>query len=101
MQSLTLRFSETVRILADRARRAGLDMPAVRSPPEHPDADRTIRRRDDGGITVCVRLKDRPFAAVIADLIDAILTTNDVAPGDQQPIRRDMWKALADLGFVE
>lgn len=101
MASLSLRFSESVRVLADATRRAGLVVPAFRSPPTDPDVDRSILRRPSGDIIVGVKLKDRPFAAVLADLIDAIIVVNEVAAADQGPVRRSLWAALAAVGFVE
>lgn len=99
MQSLSLRFSETVRILSGVARQHGLQPPAVRSPPADPTCDRSIRRRDTG-VTLAVRLSDRPFPAVCADLVDGYLTVNGVTGHAAEEVRRDMWAALAKVGIV-
>lgn len=101
MQSQTLRFSESVRVLSDAARRRGLTVPAFRSPPQRPDVDRSLRRRPSGEVTVAVRIAGRPFAAVQADLIEALVIVNEIPAADTQPMRRELWNALAGAGQVE
>lgn len=101
MQSPSLRFSESVRVLSDAARRRGLTVPAFRSPPHRPDVDRAVRRRANGEVTVAVRLAGRPFAAVQSDLVDALLYVNEVDASKVQEERRLLWNALARAGQVE
>ncbi|MBX7069673.1 MAG: hypothetical protein K1X38_09835 [Microthrixaceae bacterium] len=101
MQSSSLRFSESVRVLSDAARRLGWVVPAFRSPPQRPDVDRALRRRGDGHVTIAVRLAGRPFAAVQADLIDALLIVNEIVGADAQSSRRSLWNALALAGQVD
>lgn len=101
MQSQSLRFSESVRVLSDAARQRGLTVPAFRSPPQRADVDRTLRRRPNGEVTVSVRIAGRPFAAVQTDLIEALLVVNDIAASDAQATRRELWNALAGAGQVE
>ena len=101
MQSQSLRFSESVRVLSDAARRRGLSVPAFRSPPHRPDVDRSLRRRPNGEVTVAVRLAGRPFAAVQTDLIESLIVVNEVDAADVQPLRRELWNALAGAGQVE
>lgn len=100
MQSSSLRFAESVRILSGVARQRGLTVPAFRSPPSDPTCDRSIRRRW-GGAVVAVRLSGRPFTAVQADLIDGIIAVNEVSRGEQVEVRREMWAALARSGQVD
>ena len=101
MQSQSLRFSESVRVLSDAGRRRGLTIPAFRSPPQRPEVDRTLRRRPNGEVTVAVRLAGRPFAAVQTDLIEALLLVNEVEAAATQAVRRELWNALARAGQVE
>jgi hypothetical protein len=101
MPSLSLRFSESVRVLSDAARRQGYVVPAFRSPPHRPDVDRALRRRPNGDVTVAVRLAGRPFAAVQADLIDSLLVVNRVPAESQQSARRALWNALARAGQID
>jgi hypothetical protein len=70
-----LRFAETARRLGASARAAGLAVPAFRCPPRVPDAARTIRRYP-GGTVVSVRLRDRRFDEVVADMVEGVLVTN-------------------------
>ncbi|MFN8051018.1 MAG: hypothetical protein U0Q22_06260 [Acidimicrobiales bacterium] len=101
MQPLSIRFSESVRVLSDAARQLGLSVPAFRSPPQRPEVDRSLRRRPNGETVVAVRLSGRPFAAVQNDLIEALLLVNEVGPTVVQVTRRELWNALARAGQVE
>ena len=89
-----MRFALTARRLADDSRRLGLVVPAFRSPPRLVGSDRTIRRRD-GHVTVAVRARDRPWPAVVADLIEGIVITNGLSIADAGRIRADLWEAMA------
>jgi hypothetical protein len=72
-----MRFTGAARRVAAAARGAGLVVPAFRAPPRVPGADRTLRRRPDGGLTVAVRVHGRPFGAVVADLVAGVVAAND------------------------
>ena len=76
MEATSLRFSAAARTLGLVARRQGLTVPGFRSPPRLSEVDRTLRRRADGGATVAVRLKGRPWVAVLADMIDGVIAAN-------------------------
>jgi hypothetical protein len=79
------RFAETARRLGTAARAAGLTVPAFRSPPRV-DAARSIRRFPDGTV-VSVQLRERPFAAVAADMVEGVLVANRVGPEDAGRLR--------------
>ena len=100
MQSLSLRFAESVRVLSGAARGQGLVVPAFRSPPHSPSNDRTIRRRGSD-VTVAVRLNGRPFAAVQSDLIQGLLVVNEIEVAHADEVRRTLWNALAAAGLAE
>src|SRR6476620_7141978 len=76
-----LRFADTARRLGAAAHEAGLSVPAFRSPPRVADAARTIRRYPAGAV-VSVRLRGRPFAEVLADMVDGVLAANQVSAAD-------------------
>ena len=69
------RFATAARTLADATRAAGLAVPAFRSPPRVPGATRTLRRYP-GGVVVSVRLRERPFDEVVADLVEGVVAAN-------------------------
>ena len=71
-------FARVAGALSALARRAGLAVPAFRSPPRR-DARRTIRRLQAGPV-VAVRRGRRPAHEVVADLVDGILAANDLLP---------------------
>jgi hypothetical protein len=73
-----LLFSQAARRLGAAARAAGLVVPAFRCPPRLAGARRTLRRYP-GGAVIAVRVKDRPFADVAADMVEGVLVVNGLA----------------------
>jgi hypothetical protein len=94
--SRSVRFAETARVLGDAARREGLVVPSFRSPPRVLGRDRTIRRRADGSVSVAVALGGRPFAAVVADMIEGTVAANRLTDGGADQVRRRLWIAIGD-----
>ncbi len=72
-------FAECSRRVAERARALGLSVPSFRSPPRQSSADRTLRRRRDGGFEVAVRVRGRSAVEVAADIVEGVVATNDLA----------------------
>jgi hypothetical protein len=99
MQSSTLRFAEAVRALGLEARRLGLVAPSFRSPPRLLEAERTIRRFPSGHVTVAVVVRGRPWAAVLADLIEGVVTANDLHGAAATRARTRLW-SVVDAGEV-
>lgn len=58
---------------------------------------RTIRRRDNGAV-VAVRLRGRPMAAVLADMIEGVVVTNSLAAPAADHARTDLWRATGMSG---
>ena len=87
----TVDFAGAARALTRAARRMGLVGPSYRCPPRLVGVDRTIRRRPDGAI-VAVRLRGRPFAAVLADMIEGVVVTNGLQPPRADRVRADLWR---------
>lgn len=81
-----LRFAEAARRLGAAAHANGLAVPAFRCPPRAPGAVRTIRRYP-GGTVVSVRLRDRPFATVVDDMVEGVLVANRVPAPDAERLR--------------
>lgn len=88
-----IRFADVARRLGAAAHEAGLDVPAFRSPPRVAGAARTIRRYPAGAV-VSVRLRGRPFADVVTDMVDGVLATNRVEPADAPRLRARLNAAL-------
>ena len=88
-----LRFADAARRLGAAAHEAGLSVPAFRSPPRVPGAARTIRRYPAGAV-VSVRLRERPFVEVVADMVDGVLAANRVPPADAPRLRTRLTAAL-------
>lgn len=96
-----LRFARAARALVAACRQLALVAPSFRSPPALSECDRTIRRRP-GGVVISVRLRDRPFEAVAADMADGVVVANRLAPARAAEVRRALHAALreadGDLG---
>jgi hypothetical protein len=88
-----VRFADVARRLGAAAHEAGLDVPAFRSPPRVAGADRTIRRYPAGSV-VSVRLRGRPFADVVADMVDGVLAANRVGGADAAQLRHRLAATL-------
>jgi hypothetical protein len=94
MQATSVRFAAAARVLGQVARRRGLDVPAFRSPPRLEGADRSLRRHRSGGATVSVRLRDRPWPAVVGDMIEGVVAANRLVGPDADRTRTALWAAV-------
>lgn len=91
----SLRFAAAARALADECRRRRLTVPGFRSPPRLEGVDRSVRRRSDGGAMVAVCLRGRPWAAVLADMVEGVIVTNSLAGPEADRCRAALWQAVA------
>ncbi len=100
MKATSLRFAAAARSLGSAARSRGLAVPGFRSPPRVPGAQRTMRRRPAGGMSVAVTIRDRPFVAVVADMVEGIVVANDLAGIEATRVRTALWETVTDHGQV-
>lgn len=89
----SLRFAEAVQDLRAVARGQGWRVPSFRSPPGVPGVMRTLRRRPDGSFVVAVVLHDRPWADVLADLVEGVVAANAMRGGEAKRCRAALWSA--------
>jgi hypothetical protein len=94
VESPVVRFAEAVRALGMEARRNGLRMPGFRSPPRLRGVDRSLRRRSDGGATIAVVVRGRPWAAVVADMVEGVLVANGLSGAAADRTRAKLWEAV-------
>lgn len=94
MESPVLRFAETVRMLGIEARRTSLRMPGFRSPPRLRGVDRSLRRRADGGATIAVVVRGRPWAAVVSDMVEGVIVANGLTGARADRTRAALWAAV-------
>lgn len=94
MESSSLHFAATARTLGTAARSLDLIVPGFRTPPKLPGIERTIRRHPGGTVTIAVVLRDRPFQAVIADLIEGIVIANELDGAAATRVRTRLWEAI-------
>ena len=50
---------------------------------------------------VAVLVRDRPFVAVLADMIEGVIVTNRLVPPDADVVRTALWESLVSAGFVD
>ncbi len=81
-------FSDLVTTLGSWARRRGLRVPGIQSPPRVPGADRVVRRFQGEVRTVAVTVRGRSRIDVVTDVVSGILMANGVS--------RDQWPTMID-----
>jgi hypothetical protein len=91
----SIRFAATVHCLTLACRAEGWQLPSFRSPPSVEGVSRTIRRRPDGSRVVAVVLHDRPWSAVVADLIEGVVVANDLRDTAADRCRGCLWDHCA------
>lgn len=94
MFSRSVQFAEAGRLIASSTRRAGFVAPTFRSPPRSRGRDRALRRRADGAVTVAVRITERPFVAVVADMVDGTIAANRLQGAQADFLRNELWVSL-------
>lgn len=93
MESTSIRFAGAARELGRASRLCGLTAPAFTSPPRLSGYSRTIRRRPNG-VTVAIVLRGRPWAAVLADMIDGVIVANQISGLEADRARTALWLAV-------
>src|SRR5262249_6232922 len=93
-----IEFANAARTLTSAAQRRGLIGPSFRCPPRILGVDRSLRRHPAGGAVVAVRLRGRPWAAVLADMIEGVAAANRLQPAQAFRLRAELWAAL---GYVQ
>jgi hypothetical protein len=86
-------FAQTARALAAGARAAGLVVPAFRTPPKRSDAVRTIRKLP-GGTVVAVKVRGRPRAEVIGDMVEGVVLANGLSGEAATRLRTALLEAV-------
>jgi hypothetical protein len=95
MESGAASFGQMARRLSAAARASGLVVPAFRTPPRRAGVRRTIRRLP-GGPVVAVRVKQRPFAEVVADMVDGVVVANGLSGPAATRLRTSLLHACTD-----
>ncbi len=89
----TFQFARAARVLAGRARQLGLTVPGFRCPPRVSGVNRTLRRRGSS-VVVAVRVRGRPWVAVLGDLVEGIVVANQLAGVEADGARAALWEAV-------
>jgi hypothetical protein len=90
-EASSLRFASAARTLGQLARERGLTVPGFRSPPRLSGVERSLRRRPDGGATVAIRLRGRPWVAVLGDMIEGVVVANGLTGSAADQARTALW----------
>ncbi|MEE9416824.1 MAG: hypothetical protein V3V01_16195, partial [Acidimicrobiales bacterium] len=85
--------ARAARQLTDRSRQLGYAAPTFRSPPRIGNAHRTIKRSGTS-TSVAVQLRNRPWHAVVADMIEGTVVANDLGPGPAKAFRAQLWEIV-------
>lgn len=72
----------------------GLHVPSFQSPPRSDQLDRAIQRSRNGDCVVAVRVRNRPFAAVVADAIEGIVVCNQLDASAAGAVRDELWREI-------
>jgi hypothetical protein len=89
----SLDFANAARTIGSEVRRRGLVAPSFRCPPRIAGVDRSLRRLTNGAV-VAVQLKGRPWAAIVGDMIEGVIVTNQLQPPQSDRLRAELWQAL-------
>ena len=89
----TYQFARAARVLAQEARRLGLAAPSFRCPPRLAGANRTVRRRA-GSTMVAVRVRGRPWVAVLGDLVEGVVVANALTGVEADRARTSLWRVV-------
>ena len=89
----TIEFAQAARSLTREAQRRGLIAPSFRCPPRIVGVDRSLRRHQSG-VVIAVKLRGRPWAAVLSDMIEGVVVANDLGPPQADRLRSDLWELL-------
>jgi hypothetical protein len=92
--STTIRFADAARVLTREARRRGLVVPGFRCPPRLVGVDRSLRRRTDGGV-IAVRIRGRPWQAVLGDMIEGVIVVNGLDAHQATRVRTELWEVVS------
>ena len=99
MESNALRFADAARTISRAVRERGLNMPLFRSPPRIQGVQRSLKRRSVGASTVAVQLRQRPWSAVLGDMIEGVVVVNRLHGAAADELRNALW-AVVEKGSV-
>jgi len=95
VESQAVQFGEAARSLSGCARSLGLVTPVFKSPPRIVGVSRTIRYRPDGQAVISIQFRNRPWNAVLADMIDGVLHLNELDGPAGSRARDDLWETFS------
>src|SRR5258706_14924357 len=97
VSNTSLDFANAARTIGREVGRRGLVAAGFRCPPRIVGVDRSLRRVPNGAV-VAVQLKGRPWAAIVGDMIEGVIVTNQLQPPRSDRLRSELWLALGFEG---
>lgn len=58
---------------------------------------RTIRRNANGSATVSLVVRERPWSAVVADMVDGFVAVNEASPARKEELRDLLWATVEHI----
>ena len=93
VSNTSLDFAQAARTIGREVRGRELVAPSFRCPPRIVGVDRSLRRVATGAV-VSVQLKGRPWPAIVGDMIEGVIVTNQLPPPRSDRLRAELWQAL-------
>jgi len=93
-ESYSLKFVKVVRTLERIADQRGFTAPAFRCPPPSAKFQRSIKKLDDNKVTISIVIRERPWLAVLADIVEGFVIVNKLS-GREPELRNLLWDSIA------
>ena len=97
-ESYSIKFVKVVRTLERIANQRGFNVPTFRSPPPTAKFQRTVKKQPDKKLIISIVVRERPWLAVLADIIEGFVLANK--PSNRESELRDLlWDSISSNGF--
>ena len=75
-ESKTFLFANAVRVLSTAAREGGYKVPSFKGPPDLGEHSRTLKRNNDGSVTISVVFRGRAWLSTLSDIVEGFVVAN-------------------------
>lgn len=101
-ESYSINFLKVIRTLERIAGQRGFVAPSFRCPPPSAKFQRSLKKLKDDKVVVSIVVRDRPWLAVLADIVEGFVIANNSSEREPE-LRNLLWDSIAsnDLQIVE
>ena len=101
-ESYSIKFLKVIRTLERIAGQRGFVAPSFRCPPPSAKFQRSIKKLDNDKVTISIVARDRPWLAVLADIVEGFVIANSSSERESE-LRNLLWDSIAsnDLQIIE